>query len=105
MINERMFELAAKKCSLYKALEYAKLIRLEDFEKISNGILGRYDDFMSKLGLTREDIISFSKKYPYINMSSVCEVFDEKENERFVFVDYAHRGLGELLYKERPKQD
>lgn len=103
MINERMFELATKKCSLYKVLEYAKLIGLEDFEKISNGILGRYDDFMSRLGLTREDIIAFSKKYPYINMSSVCEIFDEKENERFVFIDCIHRVLGELLYEERPK--
>lgn len=105
MINEIMFELATKSGSLYKVLEYAKLIGIEDFEKISNGILGRYDDFMSRLGLTREDIIFFSKKYPHINMNSVYEVFDEKENERFAFVDYAHRVLGELLYEERPKQD
>lgn len=105
MINERMFEIATKKGSLYKVLEYAKLMGIEDFEKMSNGILGRYDDFMPRLGLTREDIITFSKKYPYINMNSVYEVFDEKENERFTFVDYANRVFGELLYEERPKQD
>lgn len=105
MINERMFELATKKGSFAKALEYAKLIGNKDCEELSSSIHGRYYYFITRLGLTMEDIIAFSTKYPYINMNSVYEVFDEKEKNRFTFVNYWHALLGELLYEERPKQD
>lgn len=102
-INCKLFNLSLKRGSLWNVIEYGKMIGMEDFVQITSNVVSRYHEYMIQFGLTTDDFIKFSEKYPNINMNTLYEIYEDIEDNCYKFIDVSHNVLGILTHDEISK--